>query len=356
MSVYLRGGKYYYRRQIGGQDYRRSLGIKKGQERMLSALVQRADEAIIAEHEGLEKPLHSGRVMFSDYAQHTFLAAHTHKKSYSDDASEIAITIEILGDMALGSFGKREVERLEKGILKKNRSTTTVNRYMALLRHIFNHAIDDGIVRENPIKCYVPYIEEPRRRALDVTEIRKVLLAASAIQDCLASSKTQAHIHDIIAIALNTGLRLSEILRLKWEYVRDGLIVLPHDQTKSRNRGVGERVRAVIIPINDVVRAVLDAQPKGEYVFDIDEGRDHSSIKRTITEIRRLSGVSEFTMHYLRHTVSTRLASSVSIAAAKEMLGHSNLATTLRYTHPGLDEKRSGVAILGTAFKDITDN
>lgn len=353
MAVYLRKNRYYYRRQIDGRDYHRSLGIKKGQERMLSALIQRADEAIVAEANGLERPLKTGRVMFSDFAEHTFLPAHAHKKSYNNDASEISVMLDLIGDHPLGSIGRREVERLEKALLK-SRSTTTANRYMALLRHIFNHAIDEGLVRDNPVKCYVPYIEEPKRRSLTDDEIAAVLCAADAVQSCLSSSKTQAHIYDIIVVALNTGMRLGEILNLRWENIRDGLILLPYSQTKSRRRGVGEKARAKAIPINEVVRQVLDAQAPGEFVFDIDRGRDHSSIKRTIAEIRRLSGVREFTMHYLRHSVSTRLAASVSIAAAKEMLGHANLQTTLRYTHPGLDEKVSGVAILGAAFRNIT--
>ena len=154
-----------------------------------------------------------------------------------------------------------------------------------------------------------------------------------------------------------TGMERAYISRLENGQVDDPrlttVVVLAHSETKSRRRGAGNRVRALVIPINNTLRSVLRAQPDGEYVFDLDRGRDHSSIKRTVRQIRKLSGVKEFSMHYLRHTVSTRLAAQVSIAAAKEMLGHTNLSTTLRYTHPGLDEKQSGVSNLDTAFSEI---
>lgn len=352
MGVYLRSGKYYYRKTLGGRLYRRALGLKKGQETHLSDKMKEKEAEILAEYNGYEKPLRAGDITLFAFIEDGFLKAHEHKRSYADDASELSIILEIIGDLRLSAIGKREIGKIERALLAKKRSTTTVNRYMALLRHLMNHAIEEGIVRENPAKCYVPYIEEPKRRALTVPELRDVLSAAAAIQEHPAS-KTQAHIYDIIAVALNTGLRLSEILNLKREHIRDGLIVLPHSETKSRRRGVGDRVRALIIPINNTLRAVLKAQPDGEYVFDLDRGRDHSSIKRTVRQIRKLSGVKEFSMHYLRHTVSTRLAAQVSIAAAKEMLGHTNLSTTLRYTHPGLDEKQSGVSSLDTAFSEI---
>jgi integrase len=352
MGLYLRSGKYYYRKTLGGRLYRRALGLKKGQEAHLSDKMKEKEAEILAEYNGYEKPLRAGDITLSAFIKGSFLKAHEHKRSYPDDATEASIILEIIGDLRLTAIGKREIGKIERALLAKKRSTTTVNRYMALLRHLMNHAIEEGVIRENPVKCYVPYIEEPRRRALTDDEARSVLCAAAAIQDHPAS-KTQAHIHDIITVALNTGLRLSEILNLKREHIQDGLIVLPHSLTKSRRRGVGERVRALVIPINDEVRAVLKAQPDGEYVFDLDHGRDHSSIKRTVMQIRKLSGVEEFSMHYLRHTVSTRLAAQVSIAAAKEMLGHTNLSTTLLYTHPGLDEKQSGVSNLGTAFAQI---
>lgn len=355
MGVYLRGGRYYYRQEIKGVQYNRSLGLKRGQEGQLSGRVAQIEGELFSLRHGLPVPVSASSVRLLDYGQNTYLPAHKHKRSYPDDCSRLGVIGEIVGDIPLATFGKREIGKIEKHLLERGCKTTTLNRYMALLRHLFAHAIEDRLIAENPIRLYVPYIEETTRRALSDDEVRAVLCAARAIQECLATSKTQAHIYDIIAVALNTGMRLGEILRLKRECIQDGLIVLPYASTKSRRRSATEKAKVKIIPINEVVRSILSTQPEGgEYVFDIDAGRDHSSIKKTIAEIKRLSGVKEFTMHYLRHTVSTQLAAGVNIAAAKELLGHANLATTLRYTHPGLDEKKSGVSNLGNRFREIS--
>ena len=325
---------------------------------MLSARVAQVEAEVAALRHGLPPPVSDSGATFLDYAKHAYLKAHEHKKSYADDCSQVAIIGEIIGDVRLSAFGKREVVKIERALLSKEppRSTTTVNRYMALLRHIFNHAIGERVIHENPVKCYVPYVEEPKRRALSAGEIRDVLCAAAAIQEHPAS-KAQAHIYDIIAIALNTGMRLSEILNLKWDHVRGGVIALPYNMTKSRRRRVGEKARFKVIPINAEVRAILDSAPRrSEYVLDLGRVRGHDAIRRTVKQIRALSGVKEFSMHYLRHTVSTHLAAQVNIAAAKELLGHSNIQTTLKYTHPGLDEKTTGVSNLGNRFREIADN
>jgi len=58
-----------------------------------------------------------------------------------------------------------------------------------------------------------------------------------------------------------------------------------------------------------------------------------------------LSGV---TFHQLRHTASTVLSSRVSLATAKKVLGYADIKTTLKYTHPEIEERKKGDAKMVT--------
>ena len=72
-----------------------------------------------------------------------------------------------------------------------------------------------------------------------------------------------------------------------------------------------------------------------------------------VQAIRRITGIQDFTFHRLRHTVSTIVASQSGLATARIVLGHADLSTTLRYTHPSVAEQRETVTKLGTYIRGL---
>jgi len=109
-----------------------------------------------------------------------------------------------------------------------------------------------------------------------------------------------------------------------------------------------------VICLNLIALAIVKSQKgAGEFVFRM-EWRDPKSIRRTVSRIRELASVPDFTFHQLRHTVSTFLSSQVSLTTARLLLGHSSLATTLRYTHPEISAQKEGVAKLEQFFNDLS--
>jgi len=110
-----------------------------------------------------------------------------------------------------------------------------------------------------------------------------------------------------------------------------------------------------VICLNSVASAIIQRQKgEGEFVFKV-EWRDPKAIRRSIARIRKLSSISDFTFHQIRHTVSTFLSSQVSLTTARVMLGHSSIRTALRYSHPELEEQRRGVAKIETYFRGLSD-
>lgn len=108
-----------------------------------------------------------------------------------------------------------------------------------------------------------------------------------------------------------------------------------------------------MICLNSIAKATIQKmKSKDEYVFPV-EWRNPNVIRRGIVQIRKISGVNDFTFHQLRHTTSTLISSQVSLATAKIILGHADLKTTLQYTHPGIEEGRKGVAKIGEYFLNL---
>ena len=69
MGIFIRKGRYHYKRMIDGRRYYRSLGIKKGQESMLSARIKQIDDEITATAYGLPSP--AGRRRFPSIRKST---------------------------------------------------------------------------------------------------------------------------------------------------------------------------------------------------------------------------------------------------------------------------------------------
>jgi len=106
--------------------------------------------------------------------------------------------------------------------VKKYTKDSTINRELACLKHLFNKAIEWGYAWSNPVKA-VKLVKEnnSRVRYLEGDE-RERLLAAC---DKLVRAK---YLKPILLVALNTGMRKSEILNLKWknlDFLRDLLYI-----------------------------------------------------------------------------------------------------------------------------------
>jgi integrase len=82
--------------------------------------------------------------------------------------------------------------------------------------------------------------------------------------------------------------------------------------------------------------------------------RHGNVISRAVRKIRKTTGIKDFTFHQLRHTASTFVAEHSSLGTAKEILGHQDIKTTLKYTHPALKEKRRGVTKLETHLERLS--
>lgn len=352
MGIFLRNNWYYFKKQIEGKVYRKSLRIRKGQEYLLSARLRQVEEEILAHHFGLN---YSPRkeITFLEFKER-YRELKKYKKTLKLDLRRLEIMNECLNNPLLSQISKREIEKLENFLLERERieKETTVNRYFSLLKHFLNLAIEEGFLKENPVvKYYRTFVESSERRALTKREIRKVLSAAKEIQKN-PRSQTQRIIFDLILFALNTGMRLSEILNLKKSQIKENLVFLPVIETKWRRRGLSSK-KVKIVTLNEIAQKIIERQnSKDDYVFPLIR-RKVDIVKRSVNRIRKLTNIQDFTFHTLRHTVSTLISTEYDLATAKAVLGHADIRTTLKYAHPELRRQREAVSKLCSITEEI---
>ena len=87
---------------------------------------------------------------------------------------------------------------------------------------------------------------------------------------------------------------------------------------------------------------------RNEFVFyNHETGKPFVDLDTGLAMACRKAGIEGVTWHKLRHTFASRLiASGADVVTVKELLGHSSIVTTMRYTHTNLDAKRHAVSKL----------
>ncbi|MBN8461685.1 MAG: tyrosine-type recombinase/integrase [Dechloromonas sp.] len=146
--------------------------------------------------------------------------------------------------------------------------------------------------------------------------------------------KSNQQIRDrlFIALALQLGLRLREILNLKFKDVEAEWIKL------SRKGGKEQR-----LPLSPALRILVQSLKKErhgdseDYLFvgKSDQALTSRAAQLILEKLRKMAGIQKkITPHSLRHTFATTLAArGASLVALKELLGHQKLSTTERYLH-----------------------
>jgi integrase len=150
----------------------------------------------------------------------------------------------------------------------------------------------------------------------------------------------------IIALALNTGMRRGEIFDLRWPDVnlRRKLITIRGEISKSRSTRH--------IPMSNEAHACLSAwKPehlKNQLVFPSPTtGFRLNNIYSSWKNLLEKAGINNFRFHDLRHHfASTLVMKGVDLNTVRELLGHSDIKTTLRYAHLAPEHTAAAISML----------
>lgn len=124
-------------------------------------------------------------------------------------------------------------------------------------------------------------------------------------------------------------------------------------QTKWRRRVLSQGAKEKVVVLTPLALSIVEPYRRLKdtdgFVFPMAR-RDPRVISKAICELRRDLGVPGFHYHQLRHTFATLLSGIADIASMKQMLGHQDVKTTMRYAHPGIEKSRELATILDTRF------
>jgi integrase len=253
-----------------------------------------------------------------------YLAATAVNKQPSTYAWEqLVITRHLLpffGDIAVEEITTLRVEQY-KHTRRTMVKPQTVNQELTVLQMLLYAAVRWELLSVVPCKIQKLLIRETHQVAfLQEQEVHKLLAVAAT-----PWTKT------LIMVAVNTGLRKGELLRLRWSDL-DWERRLMHVQGRTKTG------RARSVPINQSLLPVLKhwrlQQGGGEYVISVDGKRPIRDPKRSVHSAYRRAGLPYRGLHILRHTFASHLAMKrVDLPTMQRLLGHGSIRTTMIYAH-----------------------
>jgi integrase len=334
MALYQRGRIWYADYYANGERIQESTGTANRREAEKHLAVRMSEV-----HRGVFlKPVNT---TLAELGERYIDYAKLHKRSWVRDVQLLANLQAFFGACSLRDITPLKIEQYQSERVKVG-SPGTTNREVALLKHMFNMAERWGQHQgTNPVRM-VRFLPENnlRFRTLSDDEERKLLA-------CCAP-----HVREMVVFALNTGLRSGDIYRLTWREVdleQRRLNVIPRKTAKPLE-----------LPLNNDALSVLAARQgrqRGPYVFpNPDTGGPFLNLKTGLNGALRRAGLSGITWHTLRHTFASRLTlSGADLVTIKDLMGHAEIKTTLRYAHSNAQAKARAVAQLnGHSDKTVT--
>lgn len=215
----------------------------------------------------------------------------------------------------------------------------TRQRKMASLRSFLAFAYKARIVQTN-IAEFVPSVGRPTGEE----EITRVLGEAEVLLTIYLESKSDNRFATrnarIIKFLYHTGLRVTELVSLKWSDIT------PTEKGANvRVLGKGNKIRTINIQKSLLEELNIGRSDKSVYVFSSQCSKDGYKFDRNTIYIMikrafERAGVTKFaSTHWLRHCCASHaLQRGAPLNLVKETLGHSNVATTSRYLHSNNEE------------------
>lgn len=190
------------------------------------------------------------------------------------------------------------------------------------------------------------------RLGLGVSASRVRWISRQEAEGLISAASTFArrpHLPNFVKLALHTGCRKNELLKLEWSRVdfERRVLQLEPENTKNRKRRV--------VPLNDEAAETLLAQrewvrcyaPNARGVFAVASGDRLATIQKGFRAACERAGIDNFRIHDLRHTFASWLVmAGVPLYTVKDLLGHSSITVTERYAHLAPHVGRSAVQLL----------
>ena len=214
-----------------------------------------------------------------------------------------------------------DIDRLRRKALS-GKSDQTVKHVLALLRRIVRYGIRKRLSQGLTFTLEMPKVDNEVVEMLTKQELSRLLKVLQKSDDI--------QISHLMLLALLTGMRKGELLRLCW-----GDVDLENGFVTIRAPKGGRTAR---IPINNAARRILKDHPRiADQVFCNHKREPFRDIRKRVDVIRKAAGLPKGfrPLHGLRHVYASVLASSgqVDLYTLQRLLTHKSQQMTARYSH-----------------------
>ncbi|MGD0971267.1 MAG: site-specific integrase [Desulfobaccales bacterium] len=322
---------------VGNDEHGKPLGIEEARAAEGKRKAQKVENPAILERVPAE------RMTFKELSE-WYLEKKTVKKlaSYRRIQAILSNFNEVFGNRIVSSIKLQDLEEYQETREEEGRAAATIDMEISITKTMVTKAFDNDLVDGRTIKAFrrvkrkLRRGDNARKRTLSPDEYLRLLDVAAP------------HLKGIITMAFSTGMRLGELLGLRWSHIdrEHGVIRLPADMTKER--------RDKVIPMNHHVKMVLAGLPRilrQEAVFTFRDAK-LGEVKRAFSAACRRAGIMQgraepegITFHDIRRTVKTNmLGAGVDKVYRDTILGHSLQGMDVHYMAPSEDDLHRAMA------------
>ncbi len=255
-------------------------------------------------------------------------AASSHTlRAYRKDLEEFSKFVNIKPeDVELADVRGFIAEQIKSGLNK-----TSVSRRLASIRSFFKFLYREGYKKSNPAKLVSnPKLPKLLPRFLSVDD------AFALVERPAGTGFLPARDRAILELLYSSGLRVSEISSLNIDDIntKEGFLKVKGKGRKERMVPVGSKAIDAIKSYM-VERIALKSKDRFLFLNRTGKGLSDRGVRRLVVKYARMTGISgKIGPHALRHTFATHLLQGgADLRVIQELLGHSSLSTTQKYTH-----------------------
>jgi integrase/recombinase XerC len=234
-------------------------------------------------------------------------------------------------DKKLKDIDNLDIRSFLASLHHKKLKKTSIARKLATIRSFFKYLHREGVVKKNPAKLVAsPRVPKNLPRFLTVDEV--FLLLEKPQGDTFKLTRDRA----ILELLYSSGIRVSELSSVDISDldIKEAVVMV-------RGKGMKERIVPVGSKAMDAIRNYLperiSLKKKSPALFLNNRGGrlTQRSVRRILLQYSRMINLKgNPSPHTLRHTFATHLLhGGADLRSIQELLGHSSLSTTQKYTH-----------------------
>lgn len=249
------------------------------------------------------------------------------------------------GSLLLSEVQTKIVEEYKAQKLASGLAPKTINNHLAILRKCLTTAVDWDL------------LPSPPRFKFLRNATQKFRFLSPKESEILLQTTPTGYWRTLVLTAMKTGMRISELLALSWEDVD-----LPKNQICIRRGIVRGKIaapknyRTRYLPLtHDVCEALAQLPRVHELVFTYrGDYLRYDNARTRLQTFCQLAGIPVVSWHTLRHTYASNLvAKGAPLKAVQDLLGHSTINMTMRYSHLSQESLRDAVSLLEPEKPDI---